>query len=125
MMRQFQLHKPHLLWVLAATALVTALTVPVLAGAAPTDAAQAADGKADATDVEDICPEQVEGERILLAPPCGAGETSHQCDVQDGCSGRHFRDHVCCPAGTHGDCLVAVNGLGCVQSVDAVCVPDE
>jgi len=124
MMRQFHLPKPHLLWILAATALVSALTVPVLAGAAQTDDANV-DVATDAEDVQDICPGEAEGERIFLAPPCGEGETSHQCDVQDGCSGRHFRDHVCCPAGTHGDCLVAVNGLGCVISVDAVCVPDE
>lgn len=63
-------------------------------------------------------------ERVLLAPPCGPGETQHTCDIQDGCTGRHFRDSVCCGAGTTGDCLVAVNGLGCVESVDAVCVPD-
>ena len=63
-------------------------------------------------------------ERVLLAPPCDPGETQHQCDIQDNCTGRHFKDSVCCGAGTHGDCLVAVNGLGCVISVDAVCVPD-
>lgn len=63
-------------------------------------------------------------ERVLLAPPCGPGETQHLCDIQDNCTGRHFRDTVCCGAGTTGACLVAVNGLGCVISVDAVCVPD-
>lgn len=63
-------------------------------------------------------------ERVLLAPPCGPGETQHLCDIQDNCTGRHFRDTVCCGAGTTGACLVAVNGLGCVESVDAVCVPD-
>lgn len=63
-------------------------------------------------------------DRVLLAPPCGPGETQHTCDIQDGCTGRHFRDTVCCGAGTTGDCLVAVNGLGCVESVDAVCVPN-
>lgn len=72
-------------------------------------------------------PEQLDPaqERVLLAPPCDPGETQHQCDVQDNCTGRHFRDSVCCGAGTTGDCLVAVNGLGCVISVDAVCVPDS
>jgi hypothetical protein len=63
-------------------------------------------------------------ERVLLAPPCGPGETQHLCDIQDNCTGRHFKDSVCCGAGTTGACLVAVNGLGCVESVDAVCVPD-
>ena len=73
----------------------------------------------------DLSLEDPSAERVLLAPPCGPGETEHTCDIQDECTGRHFRDSVCCGAGTTGDCLVAVNGLGCVESVDAVCVPDS
>lgn len=61
---------------------------------------------------------------LRMGGQCGAGETLHKCDVQDACTGRHFKDSICCPSGTTGDCLVAVNGLGCVESVTAVCIAD-
>lgn len=103
---------------IALAALAVLLTTPVLADEPETDEAP------DATLCEPTLQLDPSEGRVHLAPPCGPGETQHTCDIQDGCSGRHFRDTVCCGAGTTGDCLVAVNGLGCVESVDAVCVPD-
>lgn len=84
---------------------------------------------ATAGEAEAPCDEQLQliedgsGQLVFLAP-CGPTETPHECDVQDNCTGRHFKDKICCPAGTHGECLVAQNGLGCVLSVDAICVAD-
>jgi len=111
----------QLSWLVTLTALA-ALSLLVTAPL-PADEPAAATGTPT---VANKTPERLDPaeERVLLAPPCGPGETQHQCDIQDGCTGRHFKDSVCCGAGTHGDCLVAVNGLGCVESVDAVCVPD-
>jgi hypothetical protein len=122
------------LTVLAALSVLVTVPLPAddsVAAGTPTqvDAAHRDPAQVDPAQVDpaQVDPAQVDPsvERVLLAPPCGPGETQHQCDIQDNCTGRHFKDSVCCGAGTTGACLVAVNGLGCVESVDAVCVPDS
>lgn len=92
---------------------------PLAAGTLDATCEAPAASTAAAADLADLLDSDPE---LLNGGQCGAGETLHQCDVQDSCTGRHFKDSICCPSGTTGDCLVAVNGLGCVESVDAVCV---
>lgn len=96
------------------------LVAPPLAAGTPDGACEApAASQSVAADLADLSTPDAE---LRMGGQCGAGETLHKCDVQDSCTGRHFKDSICCPSGTTGDCLVAMNGLGCVESVDAVCV---